>query len=262
MNTSFWNLMTSVNINGRLLSYPGLTIEHEIDFSSTATGKVKIYNAAPETVAACEKKNNIYAPIIIGAGYEEDLGIVLIGEIIKHKFTPGLDSALELTVKDASKKFIQFAINKSFRNIKASDLIREIAKIAEVDIEKLELNDDRFYRKISFFGKYTVDKAFGWIARSTKSKVFYRYGSVNFLKSDAGYDSALEIDYASGLIKATKTTSGFILDCLYLYRIGTGSIIEYIDENLESNFCKVRKGKHTFSPTGESGTQIEVDIIQ
>lgn len=254
----------SVNINGRVLYYPPFTMEHEIDFSATPVGKVKIYNPSADTVAACEKKKNAYAPIIIEAGYEEDSGIVLMGDIVKFSYKPGLDATLELDVRDGSVNYLNLAVTKNYRGrVAASDVILDICSYAGIEYDRIELKNDHVWsRGHSWIAGTKVHQAFQFLALLTKSKYFYRYGKVNFLAPEKGYDEAYLISASSGLIKARKTSKGFKLSCLYLYKIGSGSIVEYEDENLESYMCKVRKGKHKFNPTGESGTEIEVDIIQ
>lgn len=249
----------SVNIGGRELSYPPLTMDFEIEFGGNATGKVKIFNPADETVSACEKKGNDYPKVVISAGYAENYGTCFVGEVIKHEYGINVDGVLEITVGDASSYWLNSLVNKSWSgSVSAKSVIQDILQAIGITSAKLEFGVEFNYSNGVSFSGSSLQAALTKLAKDTKSQFFFRNGQAVFLAPVAGYDKAYLLSPETGLLKYQKTERGYKIDSLFLYQIGSGSLIQLQTGKIDNLNLRVTKGKHYFSATNEAKSQMEV----
>ena len=102
-----------INIGGHVLQSPPMAIQFEIEFAlnSITNAKIKITNPGPTTRKRCETKGSKFT---LQAGYAEDYGTILAGEIITSTLTTnGTDQTLELVAADASKQWLYAKISKT-----------------------------------------------------------------------------------------------------------------------------------------------------
>ncbi len=258
--TPFYIRVCEMNIGGRSLSYPPFTLEFEISFAvnSVSRVKAKIYNPSVETIQACEKKQNGYAPIIITAGYASDFGTCVTGEIVKHEEKKsGSDNVLELVVSDAAWKWQHAKVNKSWSGkITAENAIYEILNEVGITPAKVELAENKTYeRGLSLVGM-PLSTVMHNLAKDTKSEFFFRNGQAGFVSPARGYGQAFVLTPASGLLDANLTDYGAKIKMLFQYKCGPASLLILKNNEAEINF-KVRSGKHQFSPTGNAITEVE-----
>ena len=248
-----------MNIAGRLLSAPPMTLEFEYEFSTAGLSNIKarVMNPAPATVAAARKG----ATCTISAGYLGDSGSVFTGVIDKPGYMPGKDSSLTLTLRDDSERYATSVMNFSIKGpVSASQVANELLNKVGITRAKLNLGDDvRYERGFSCQGM-TLRTALSQIARDTKSQLFFRNGQCCLLAPEKGVSSAWELSSSTGLLNAAQTDSGYKIKTLFLYRLGAGSLV-ILKRKDSSVTLRISKGKHTFSPKGTTETEFEAGRI-
>lgn len=249
----------SMNIGGRVVEYPPMTLEFETEFSSaigSSQTKAKIYNPAPETISACEKKGSTYPKITIDAGYQADHGTCVIGEIVKYEVKPGVDRVLELSIGDKSSLWLNAMINRTWRgSITASNAARQILADLGITALKIDLENDITYDNLCLCGM-TLQGAMARIARDSKSSFFFKNGQALFLKQKATTGTAFYLSSSSGLLEYGKITAGYKIKSLFNYRLWAGSLVTLKTKSGEVNL-KASKGKHSFSTQSSAFTEFE-----
>ena len=126
----FFYRICRLNLNGRILTYPKITIEFETAFASRGveSGTLKIYNPSEETIQAAEREKGKARPyIIIEAGYREDSGTCFIGEVRRFEHKKDHESTLEIKMSDKTSLWTEGIITRSFTgHIRASQVIEAI----------------------------------------------------------------------------------------------------------------------------------------
>ena len=174
MNEPFYMRVCSMNIGGRVLEYPPMTLEFETEFTMSCASsqtKAKAYNPAPDTVKACQKSGNQYPRITIDAGYKADHGICVTGEIIKYEFKKGSDAVLEMLIGDRTSLWRTAIVNRTWRgSITARSAIQQILSDFSVTAAKVDLGEDHQYENLAMCG-VTLQSAMERIAHDTKSRM-------------------------------------------------------------------------------------------
>lgn len=252
----------SMNIGGRVLEYPPMTLEFETTFSLTAPSqtKAKVMNPAPETIAACEKRGNRFPIITISAGYEQDNGTCVTGEIIKYSVKKASDWTLEMTIADKTSLWSNSIVNKSWSSfITARQVATQILSDAGVTASEMLFGEEKAYDKGLAFSGVPLKSVMDRLAKDTKSVFAFRNGQASFLSDAAGSVTAVVLNYGSGLIESTKTDKGYKVKGLFMYTIQGGSIV-VLQKGDETVNLKVLKGKHVFSP-GNAHTEFEAKAL-
>ncbi|MCL2154191.1 MAG: hypothetical protein FWH53_00860 [Leptospirales bacterium] len=249
------------NIDNKVLTSPPFTLEFETEYSVSTSNQTKavIYNPSDETIAACEKKKDTNALITIDAGYEDDYGTCVVGEIVKFEIDKKIDKILTLTIADKTSLWTSAIINRSWKgSISAEDVIKNILNDVGITPAKIELEVNKIYsRGISFSGvplRTTMKR----LENDTKSDFFFKNGLAYFLKKQsASSTSVFYLSPTSGLLSAKKTDKGYTVKTLFLYKIGAGSLVEIDGVEVQGLF-KVVSGKNKFSSKGQAGSEFEV----
>jgi hypothetical protein len=252
MTTALYMRVCEMNVNGRVLTYPPMTLEFETEFSDRTPSqtKAKIYNPAPDTVSACEKRGNAFAPITISAGYQEDFGTCVVGEIVKYENKKGRDSVLELTVSDKTSLWASAIINKSWKGvISARDAATQILRELGITPAEMGFGEEKSYQYGISFSGVPLRTAMERIARDTKSRFRFSHGQASFTKDTAGSGTAFLLKYETGLLEASKTNGGYKIRTLFMYKMQGASLLHVVRPALDV-LLRVRKGKPVFSPSG------------
>lgn len=263
MTSALYMRVCEMNVNGRVLTYPPMTLEFETEFSDRTPSqtKAKIYNPAPDTVAACEKRGTIYPLITIKAGYQEDYGTCVIGEIVKFEEKKGRDNVLELTVSDKTSLWSTAIINKSWKGmITAREAATQILRDLGVTPSEMVFGEEKVYQYGISFSGTSLRNAMERIARDTKSQFRFTNGQASFTKETAGSGTAFLLKYDTGLLEASKTNEGYKVRSLFMYKIKGASLLHIVKPELDV-VLRVRKGKHVFSPSGQAYTECEAKTL-
>lgn len=142
----FWIRDANLTIGHNKYTLSGLNFTFEIPFEDSdepPVATVTVTNLSENTRANIKKND----PVVLNAGYEGDVGCILIGKVtgLKHKQS-GTDWTSTMTVLPCSDEILGKMINKTYaENIKASVIVRDLLNIFGVEVAKCELTIDKSY---------------------------------------------------------------------------------------------------------------------
>jgi len=242
----------SVNIAGTVFTYPPFSIEFSqtLKIGKISTAKVKLYNPAPATIKLAEStksgKTRLYSDIIVDAGYIEDSGTAVLGEIMDYSvLRKGQDIILEMSVSDKTSKWANAQIGEMWRNTRASTIIFEMMSRVGITSE-IQLGEDKNYSK---FVATKFREALKKIVKDTDSQFYFKNGILKIEPKTTAQDrTVLFISPETGLLgKIEKNTKGFQFKTLFFYKIQIGDIIKIQDKNVPSALVKIIEGKKNFA---------------
>ncbi|TGK04167.1 hypothetical protein EHQ53_03195 [Leptospira langatensis] len=260
--SQLFNRVAKVSIAQREFSYPPFSIEftQEQKIGNLQSATLKLYNPSPETIQAFEPQKKgagkVFPKVTVNAGYKEESGTVILGEAIGFKVSlDGVDRVLEVNISDSATKWGTAIINKSYKKMKASAVIKDACKAAGITTGSVELGTDKTYDSITL-GKFA--SSIGKIASDTESEYYFANGQLTVQPKNPKKSKAIVLNSSSGLLgKPEKTAKGYKIKTLFLYNLRIGMIvkIEFQDMNMTA---KIVKGKKDFSTFGEASCEFEV----
>ncbi|WP_100523409.1 phage protein [Mycobacteroides abscessus] len=232
-----------------------LTVHFEVPFDDDTDpneSKIHIYNLTESTVNRI--KRGLSATL--NAGYVNDRGVVLSGFISKVFTTrDGVDKKTTIYVLDSSPIDEKKTIKKSYKaNIKASQILKDLAAALKLHITDMKLPSDKSYAKgYSVNGEILtamrkIAKDCGAIVYINKSKLYIR-------SLKAGDDSRFILKAETGLIGTPEPFederdgvkyAGYKVKCLLQYRLTTASIVHLQSKYVKGQF-RVRSGVHKWN---------------
>lgn len=261
-NNALFNRYAQINIGGRLFTSPPFSIEFDqtLKIGRLTQTKAKLYNPAPATIKTAEPKKigktTVFTEVIIDAGYEDDFGTAVLGLIHDYKvIQKGPDKILEMTIGDATNKWINNLVAKSWEKSLASVILLEILQTAGITSTVL-LGEDKFYRT---FSARTMKGAIQKIAKDTGSQFYFKNGIFKIEpQTPPKTRQVLFITPDSGLVNSIqKTKNGFKFKTLFFYKLLMGDIVQIEDKNTPSSVVRLIKGKKKFSSFGKGGCEFE-----
>lgn len=258
---------TEVIIGTNSFSMDDFTIEFETSFDEDPepnTGKVKIFNLSEITLGQIVKGSNI----IINAGYVGDVGSVFVGTIDKVITKRlGIDKVTEIQIGDATNKWINTYVNKSYKpGIKASQIIRDVLGTFGLEIGAFTLAVDKVYLggKVVTGQLQSVLKSI--VVNDCSSKFHIINGVIIINEFSNGTETGFLLNADTGLIDSpTKidddnNKADYKVKCLLNHRLTTDSLIQIQSKTANGNF-RVVNGRHTASNTGNFLSEVEVKAI-
>lgn len=261
----FFNRVAALNIDGKIFRYDltlgeRFQIEFNTEFdiaklSNSAT--IKIYNVSDETIELARPKNNgkqkEFKLVTLEAGYKDNYGIVLAGEIYDSKVTKnGVDKILELKCGGNLSKFGNFPINKTYNNKNTSYVVKDILKMAGFDSGGIIPETEILYTSIVI---KDLREGLKRLAKDSSSELYISNNAIYFKKPEAS-NEVVQLDFTSGLLQEPeKTDLGYNVKSLFNYRILQGNKV--IVKANKDYTLKVNRGKHNFSVSGQSITEFE-----
>jgi len=254
---ALFNKVAKVNIGGRLFSYPPFTIEFEqtMSMGSLESTVAKLYNPSPDTIKTAESKKQgrtrVYTQITIEAGYEDDYGTTVLGEIMAHKVKKhGADIILEMNIGDKTGIWANSIIMKSYNNQNASVIIDDMLSTVGITGE-ISLGSDKTYK--TFIAK-TFREAMKNIAKDTESIFYFKNGQLKMESSTYNRErQVLYISPSTGLIdRIEKNEKGFEFKTLFFHKLSTGDIVQIEDSRTPKATVKLTEGRKHFSTFGKS----------
>jgi len=251
-----YNRVAQLNVNGREFNYPPFSIEFEqnVAVGSLSSATVKLYNPAPDTIKAAEGikegRSFTYPYLTVDAGYSDNFGTCIIGEISDYKVSQsGADKILEMKVSDKTKDWANALINKTWKNTRANVIIRSMLATIDIDIGDINLGDNKLYTNLSVM--YLRD-GLKKIMKDTLSEYNFNSGVIEINPKTPTLKKVIQLTYTSGLIgKPEKTQSGLKFKTLFMYQLNSGSIVNIVTNTINKNF-KIKKGVKKFSTFGDS----------
>lgn len=277
---AFWIRSATLVIGSKKYDLDGLDFSFEIPFEDSdepPVATVKVTNLSANT------RNNIKKndPVILNAGYEGDVGCILVGKVVglKHKQN-NVDWTTTLTVQPCAEEILGRLINKTYaENTKAQAMVKDLLNIFGVEVAKCELSSDITYPRGRVCRGNLKQVLTEIVVSECKSRFIVRAtGQIYITKADDGINNGLTITPATGLLRAdeeqvpipieTKANSQktgedrdentISRSCLLNYNIATTEVIKVQSSNLNGKFLVV-KGKHSGSRTGSWKTDMELN---
>lgn len=276
---AFWIRAATLVIGNNKYNLDGLDFSFEIPFEDSdepPVASVKVTNLSANT------RNNIKKndPVVLNAGYEGDVGCLLVGKVVglKHKQN-NVDWTSTLTVQPCAEEILGRIINKTYaENMKASAMIRDLLNIFGVEVAKCELSVDVSYPRGRVCRGNLKQVLTEIVVSECKSRFIIRAtGQIYITKADDGINNGLILTPATGLLrsdeeqvpipietKANAQKTGEDRDedtisrsCLLNYHVATAEVAKIQSSDLNGKFIIV-KGKHAGSRTGDWKTGMEL----
>ena len=135
---AFWIREATLVIGNKKYTLGDLDFKFSIPFDDSdepPVATVTVTNLSANTRANIKKND----PVILNAGYEGDVGCILIGKVVglKHKQS-NTDWTSTLTVQPCADEILGKLINKTYvQNSKASAIVKDLLNIFGVDRREL-----------------------------------------------------------------------------------------------------------------------------
>lgn len=276
---AFWIRDATLTIGDKQYSLGGLNFTFEIPFEDSdepPVATVKVTNLSAATRAGIKKND----PVVLNAGYEGDVGCILIGKVVglKHK-QANTDWTSTLTVQPCADEILGSLINKTYaKGIKASAIVRDLLNIFGVEVSKCELTEDISYPRGRVCRGNLKQVLTEIVVNECKSRFIIRAtGQIYITKADDGINNGVTLTSATGLLRADeeKVAIPYETDlnsqktgedrdddtisrsCLLNYRIATAEVVKIQSSNLNGRFIVV-KGSHKGGRTGDWETSMEL----
>lgn len=219
-----------ININGKLFtSAAGFSIEFENQqyFGKFTTIVARLYNPNDDTIGRCNKQKingkTVYPPCSIKAGYVGNFGAAGQGRIKKYTvLKDDKNRILELTIGD-TEAWINKLINKTFKNMRASAIIKEITK---GNPSNIDLAEDPIIPRLYVRNVYTAIERY--LRKKTKSNYAFRNGILVMEPLAKRKEREVLLTYDNGLVETPEAInvprkgkrpaySGYKIKTLFLY---------------------------------------------
>lgn len=272
---AFWIRDATLTIGNKKYSLGNLAFTFEVPFEDSdepPVATIKVTNLSAATRANIKKND----PVVLNAGYEGDVGCILIGKVVglKHKQN-NVDWTTTLTVQPCADEILGRMINKTYaENTKASAMVRDLLNIFGVEVSKCELSIDQVYPRGRVCRGNLKQVLTEIVVDECESRFITRpTGQVYITKSDDGINNGLALTSETGLLRAdeekvvfepegksTKETTEddtISRSCLLNYRVSTAEVVKIQSSSLNGRFI-VKSGKHSGGRTGDWETSMEL----
>ena len=277
---AFWIRAATLVIGHNKYSLENMDFSFEIPFEDTdepPVATIKVTNLAASTRAGIKRND----PVILNAGYEGDVGCLLVGKVVglTHKQS-NVDWVSTFTVQPCADEILGSRINKTYaKNTKASVIIRDLLNIFGVEVAKCELSKDKVYPRGRVCRGKMKQVLTEIIVNECKSRFIIRAtGQIYITAANGAINNGVVLTSATGLLRSdeekvtipleTKENSqkkGKDLEddwisrsCILNYRIATAEQVKIQSKDLNGKFV-VKEGKHSGSRTGKWETSMKLE---
>ena len=275
----FWLRYATLTIGNNKYSLDELNFTFDVPFEDSEeppVATVTITNLSPNTRANIKRDD----PVILNAGYQGDVGCILIGKVVglKHKWT-NVDWVTTLTVQPCADEILDRLVNKTYvEEITASAIIRDLLNIFGAEVSRCELSIDKQYPRGRVCRGILRQILSEIIVSECKSRFIVRATEqVYITKAEDGVNNGLTLTSANGLLradtehvvipvetKANSQTTGenrkddnISRSCLLNYNIAAAEVVKIQSSDLNGRFIVV-KGSHKGGRTGDWKTLMEL----
>ncbi|MBQ6003065.1 MAG: hypothetical protein IJL18_09450 [Synergistaceae bacterium] len=275
----FWLRYATLAIGNNKYSLDELNFTFDIPFEDSdepPVATVTVTNLSPDARANIKRDD----PVILNAGYQGDIGCILIGKVVglKHKWT-NVDWTTTLTVQPCADEILDKLVNKTYvENITASAIIRDLLNIFGAEVSRCELSIDKRYPRGRVCRGILRQVLSEIIVSECKSRFIVRATEqVYITKAEDGVNNGLTLTSANGLLRAdtehvvipvetaanSKKTGeerkedNISRSCLLNYNIAAAEVIRIQSSDLNGRFIVV-KGSHKGGRTGDWKTSMEL----
>lgn len=277
---AFWIRAATLVIGSNKYTLGDMNFSFEIPFEDSdepPVATVKVLNLSENTRAGIKKDD----PVILNAGYEGDVGCILVGKVagLKHKQS-NVDWTTTLTVQPCADEILGKMINKTYKeNTTALVIVQDLLNIFGVEIGKCELSINTSYPRGRVCRGNLKQVLTEIVVSECKSRFIIRTtGQVYITKADDGINNGLTLTPATGLLRADEEKIAIAIEtqsnsqktgearddddhvsrsCLLNYGVATAEVVKIQSSDLNGRFL-VSKGKHIGGRTGDWKTSMEL----
>lgn len=242
---------------------PELDTDFNITFNADdeqPVDDVTITNLTPETINGMA----IGQTLILNAGYNDNLGNILVGKIQDIKTSSGaVDRSLKLTVTPDIAVILTAKVSKSYApGTSASYIVKDVLSGVDIELGTIKLNSDIGY----VYGKVisgTVDAVLKQLVKETGSFLFVRCNILYIVDSIYEIDTGILLNSSTGLIGSPETveengSARYKITSLLNPMLTVGSVFR-LESKYLSGLFRVEHGTHagdfttvvTCAPTDE-----------
>lgn len=277
---AFWIRDATLVIGGKKYTLGQMNFSFEVPFKDSdepPVATVKVMNLSESTRAGIKKND----PVILNAGYEGDVGCILVGKVagLKHK-QANVDWTTTITVQPCADEILGKMINKTYKeNTTAKVIVQDLLNIFGVEVGKCELSINTSYPRGRVCRGNLKQVLTDIVVSECKSRFIIRTtGQVYITKADDGINNGLTLTPANGLLRADEEKVAIAVEtqsnsqktgesrddddhvsrsCLLNYGVATAEVVKIQSADLNGQFL-VSKGKHVGSRTGDWKTSMEL----
>ncbi|EMY78887.1 hypothetical protein LEP1GSC060_0782 [Leptospira weilii serovar Ranarum str. ICFT] len=248
---------------GKEFRYPPFDLEFETELDKLNLTKVTLYNVNEDTVrlvgAKSKGKGFQYPTALLNAGYKDENGLVVSGEVILPKFKrEGTEKKLEFQISGNAGSWSGFYIMKTYTNLPAQTVILDILNQGNIKPGRITLGENKI---VNFSANTTLGDCIRRFCNLTKSEYWFQDGFLHIdSRNPSKKNSGIYLDHSSGLIgvpekgrKTWKVTS------LFRHKFKKNTVITVKGGGLDSE-CRIVSGKHKFS-TFDSSNYSELEVL-
>ena len=275
----FWLRYATLTIGNNKYSLDELNFTFDVPFEDSdepPVATVTVTNLSPSTRASIKRDD----PIILNAGYQGDVGCILIGKVVglKHKQS-NVDWVSTLTVQPCADEILDRLVNKTYvEDIAASAIVRDLLNIFGAEVSRCELSIDKRYPRGRVCRGVLRQVLSEIIVSECKSRFIVRATEqVYITRAEDGINNGLTLTSANGLLRVdeekvvipietaanSKKTGSSRKDdnisrsCLLNYNIAAAEVVKIQSSDLNGRFLVV-KGSHKGGRTGDWKTSMEL----
>jgi hypothetical protein len=276
---AFWIRDATLTIGNNKYTLGTLNFSFEVPFEDSdepPVATVKVTNLSANTRANIKKND----PVVLNAGYEGNVGCILIGKVVglKHQQS-NVDWTSTLTVLPCADELLNSLINKTYtENMTAKAMIRDLLNIFGVEVSKCELSIDKTYPRGRVCRGNLKQVLTEIIVSECKSRLVIRTnGQVYITKSDDGINNGISLSPENGLLRSNEEKIAIPLEtasnsqttgeerdedyisrsCLLHHGIAPAEVVKIQSSDLNGKLLVV-KGKHAGGRTGDWKTTMEL----
>lgn len=203
---AFWIRAATLVIGNKKYTLGNMNFSFEVPFEDSdepPVATVKVMNLSENTRAGIKKDD----PVILNAGYEGDVGCILVGKVagLKHKWS-NVDWTTTITVQPCADEILGKMINKTYKeNTTALVIVQDLLNIFGVEIGKCELSVNTSYPRGRVCRGNLKQVLTDIVVSECKSRFIIRTtGQVYITKADDGINNGLTLTTATGLLRADE----------------------------------------------------------
>lgn len=246
---TLWIRDVRLMIIGREYSSANFTITFRVPFSTSAepdVAEVSVYNLSEDSTARIKEGG----PIILKAGYKDDIGAILSGRIDSALTRwDGPDKITTLAVSDGGIEWRNAEVNRTYQaGATASYIMQDLAGILGLEIADISPAADVAYplgRTISG----SVDKALKGLVEDTSSKMYIYKDRLYIRPENTGTETGFILSADTGLIGSPELfleegRALYKVRALLNHRIGADSLLR-IQSKTARGLFRVVSGEHS-----------------
>lgn len=250
----YWMQKAEVLVAGKKFIKDDFEIDFLVNFDDDPEpniSHVMIYNLSDITIALLKKGESL----ILNAGYEGDVGTILMGTIEKQETVwEGIDKVTKLTVGEGSEQWLKAYVNKSYApGVTSKAILADLAGMYGMELGELQLvNNLTYARGRSVSGM--LQSVMRQIVAETNSKFHISQGKILIRPWEAGTETGFLLNADTGLVESPQPfeeekntgqkTLGYRVRMLLNHRITVDSILQIESKTANGTF-RVRKGSHS-----------------